>query len=85
MIEIKDKTGQTWTQDEIQALVCQVGSLTKAARRLGLRNTSELRKLEILTATEWVRKRAKENPNWLRDLIIRFDSKKKAALHQPKT
>lgn len=78
---IVDGTGQTWTREEIQWLIIQVGSLTKAVNRLGLKNTTQLRQMNLKTPPEYVMERAKQDPNWIRDLIVRFDSKKKAAAH----
>lgn len=76
---ITDSTGQVWSKDEVQFLILQIRSLTKVARRLGLKNTKQLRDLSLLTPSEYVLNRAKLNPNWLKDLIIRLDSKKKTA------
>jgi len=79
MPTIKDGQGNEWTVAEVQHLVNQVGSLTKAARRLSMRGTAKIRELGVKTAAEWVQEKAQADPQWLKDYVIRCDGRKKAA------
>lgn len=77
---LKNKVNsEDWTVDEVQWLVIQVGSLSKAAKRLGYNSTKEFRDKNIQSPPEYVSTRAKQDPNWLKDMIIRLGSKEKAA------
>lgn len=78
MYKIVDKSGNEWEKDQVQALICHVAALSKAAKRLGV-NVSFLRREGLLSPVEYARKRSKEDPQWLKDLIIRCDGKKEAA------
>jgi hypothetical protein len=73
-----DENGQTWTHDEVQFLVCQVASLNKAARRLGVK-PAQLRKWKIKSATEWVREKAMAEPGWLVGVIVQQNGRERAA------
>jgi hypothetical protein len=73
-----DPTGQKWSLNELQALVIHV-SLNKAAKRLGMKSTRQLRKWGLKTPTEVARERAAQNPNWLLSVIIRRGTVGKAA------
>jgi DNA-binding transcriptional MerR regulator len=73
-----DENGQTWTHNEVQFLVCQVASINKAARRLGVK-PAQIRKWGIKTSTEWVRDKALTEPGWLVGVIVQQNGRERAA------
>lgn len=79
-LQIKDTQGQDWTREEVQALVNQVASFTKAAARLGV-TVKQLREAKIKTPVEYVRDRAAADPKWLLHFVLMMGSTKAAAAH----